>query len=50
MPKEEVREDTYAWVFAANVYVIVGGTFLFAIGLDVYHAAKSVSNLYAGTL
>lgn len=50
MPKKEVREDTYAWVFAAEVYVIVVGVFLIAIGLDVYDAVQSIGSLYASAI
>lgn len=50
MPKKEVREDTYAWVFAAKVYVIVVGAFVFALGFDIYDAVQSVSSLYASAI
>ena len=50
MPKKEVREDTHAWVFAAKVYVVVVGVFLFAFGLDIYDAIQSIGSLYASAI
>jgi|GEM_PF-5602394 len=50
MPKKEVREDTYAWLLALKLYVVVWGVFIIAIGVDIYHAVESVGNLYAGAV
>ncbi|MFA9262181.1 MAG: hypothetical protein ACEQSB_02365 [Undibacterium sp.] len=50
MPKKEVREDTYALVLAAKLYALFIGAFVIALGSDLYHAAQSVSQLYAGAL
>ena len=46
MPKEEVRPDTHAWFFAAKVYVIVAGAFIFALGADVYDAIQAIEKMY----
>lgn len=47
MPKQEIREDTHAWIFAAHLYVLVVGAFVFAIGLDIREAIRLIGQTYA---
>jgi hypothetical protein len=46
MSKKEVREDVYAMFFAAKVYVIFVGAFIFALGSDVYDAVVAIEKMY----
>lgn len=46
MPKKEVRPDTYAWFFAAKIYIAVALVFVVAIGVDAYHAVQAIGNMY----
>lgn len=48
--KEKIRPDTFTWWFAVHVYVLFVGTLIWAVGTDLYHAAKAVGKLYAGTI
>lgn len=48
MPDKQVREDTRAWIFAAHLYVIVVGAFVFAIGSDIRHAIQAIEKTYGG--
>ncbi|QQR78710.1 MAG: hypothetical protein IPJ68_00265 [Candidatus Moraniibacteriota bacterium] len=46
MSKKPVREDVYMLFFAAKLYVIVVGAFIFAVGLDIYHTVEAIEKMY----
>lgn len=48
MPKQKVRPDTHAWIFAAHIYVIFVGAVIFALGSDIYHAVEAIEKTYGG--
>ncbi len=48
--KKEKKMDEHALGFAVKIVVSVVSVFLFALGMDIYHAVQAIGKLYGGSV